>query len=299
MSEPLDLAIIGGGPAALSAAIYAARAGLKTTVFEKQHFGGSLTEISHLANYPGFTGPGQDLADSLKDQAKSAGATIEYGTCTRVAASEGDHRRAQHREHVGGGEAARTRVLMLDIDGEPVQARAVLVATGSEPTPLELDTDKPIHYCALCDAPLYKEKKLLVIGGGNSAVGEAIYLADIAKQITLINRSPLRAEPALQTKLRKKSNVKIIENTSPTPELLDDADGIFVFIGKRPASAFVPTEVLGTDGYIKTDNNFMTSVPGLFAAGDVREGAVRQAITAAAEGAAASINVINYLKENA
>ena len=296
MAEALDLAIIGGGPAALSAAIYAARAGLKTTVFEKQHFGGSLTEISHLANYPGFDGPGQELSDSLKDQAKSAGAKLEYGTCTRVAASEGPHDARNVREHVGGGEADRTRVLTLDVDGETVQARAVLVATGSEPTPLELDTDKPIHYCALCDAPLYKGKKLLVIGGGNSAVGEAIYLADIASEVTLINRSPLRAEPALQDKLRAKSNVEIRENTNPTPELLEAADGIFVFIGKRPASSFMPSETLGNDGYIKTDDNFMTSVPGLFAAGDVREGAVRQAITAAAEGAAAAISVSNYLK---
>ena len=300
MAKTLDLAIIGGGPAALSAAIYAARAGLNVTVFEKQHFGGSLTEISKLANYPGFMGPGADLATALKDQAKSAGAKLEYGTCesisTRGDAAGGTPTARNKESTVGETAAAGPRSLMLNIDGETVLSRAVLVATGSEPTPLELDTDKPIHYCALCDAPLYKGKKLLIIGGGNSAVGEAIYLADIASEVTLINRSPLRAEPALKDKLRAKKNVEIRENTNPTPELLEAADGIFVFIGKRPASSFTPVEVQGNDGYIKTDDNFMTSVPGLFAAGDVREGAVRQAITAAAEGAAAAISVSNYLK---
>ena len=188
-------------------------------------------------------------------------------------------------------------MLTLDIDGETILARAVLVATGSEPTKLDLDTSKPVSYCALCDAPLYKGKNILVIGGGNSAVGEATYLADIAKHVTLINRSPLRAEPSLQSALRAKPNVEIHENTNPTPDLLGQADGIFVFIGKQPASSFMPPATLGTDGYIKTDDNFMTVVPGLFAAGDVREGAVRQAITASAEGAAAAISVSNYLKK--
>ena len=275
-SPAIDLAIIGGGPAALSAAIYAARAGLNVTVFEKQHFGGTLTEISHLANYPGFDGPGQELADSLKDQAKSAGAKTEFGTCTAISQSDGS--------------------FALTIDGEAVLARSVLVATGSEPITLDLATDKPISYCALCDAPLYKDKNVLVIGGGNSAVGEAIYLADIAAHVTLINRSPLRAEPALQAKLRAKSNVEILENTAPDQKQLAQADGIFVFIGKRPASDFLPPAVLGNDGYVKTDSNFMTPVAGLFAAGDVRAGAVRQAITAAGEGAAAAIAITNYLQ---
>lgn len=276
MDETIDLVIIGGGPAALSAAIYAARSGIETVVYEKQHFGGTLTEISRLANYPGFDGPGQELADSLKEQAKSAGATVLYGTCTDVTKTED--------------------VFELTIDGEVVLARTVLVATGSEPVKLELDTDKPISYCALCDAPLYKDKKVLVIGGGNSAVGEAAFLADIAKHVTLINRSPLRAEPALQEKLRAKTNVEIHENTQLSSEFFDEVDGIFVFIGKHPASDFVPQKVLGADGYIKTDTNFMTTIPGLFAAGDVREGAIRQVVTAAAEGAAAAISIANYLK---
>ena len=277
MSEPaLDLAIIGGGPAALSAAIYAVRAGLNVKVFEKQSFGGALTEVSNLANYPGFNGAGQELSDVLKGQAKATGASLDYGTCTAIAQSDG--------------------IFDLTIDDATVQARAVLIATGSEPVKLDLDTDKPISYCALSDAPLYKDKKVLVIGGGNAAVGEATYLAGIASHVTLINRSPLRAEPALQNKLRSLANVEIHENTQPTPEFLGAADGIFVFIGKRPATSFVPSEILDDNGYIQTDDNFMTTIPGLFAAGDVRSGAIRQAIVASAEGASAAISVTDYLK---
>lgn len=274
-----DLAIIGGGPAALSAAIYAARAGLTVTVFEKQHFGGTLTEIAEIANYPGFTGPGANLATLLKDQAKAAGARLEYGTCTRVAESS-------------------TSGLIAAIDGEEVQSRAVLVATGSEPNRLDLATDKPISYCAICDGPLYKGKKALVIGGGNSAVGEALYLSGIASEVTLINRSSLRADLALQENLRAKPNVTIHENTQPTPELLAAADGIFVYIGKHPATDFMPPDTLNEEGYVQTDDNFMTTVPGLFAAGDVRVGTIKQAIVASAEGAAAALKISAYLENN-
>jgi len=137
-SELLDLAIIGSGPAALTAAIYAARAGLKATVFERNLIGGAVAEIPKIANFPGFTGVGKDLAEAMKTQAIDAGAKIEYGECTSILQKE--------------------RAFYLTIDDEPVIARSVILATGSEPRIIPLNTDLPISTCALCDAPLYRVK---------------------------------------------------------------------------------------------------------------------------------------------
>lgn len=272
----LDLAIIGSGPAALTATIYAARAGLKVEVFEKAKIGGALIEIDRIENYPGFIGSGTELAKNLEEQAKLAGAKISYGECDKVSAS---------------GEN-----LELSIDGEPVSARAVLVATGSEPKPLELDTKTPISYCALCDAQLYQGKNIAVIGGGNSAIQEALYLSEIVNKIVLYSHSGLKADAYLLDKIKARDNIEIHENSMPTKAELDAFDGIFVFIGKRPATTFLPAEVLNNEGYIET-KNYMTKLPGLFAAGDVRADSVKQAITAAADGAAAAIAITEFLKK--
>lgn len=277
----LDLAIIGAGPAAFSAAIYAARAALKVKIFEKQHFGGTLTEIAQLDNYPGFSGSGQALADQLQTQAKQAGVALTYGTCTAIAQSS---------------PSSSSHHFILSIDDSPAAARAVLIATGSQPRTLDLPTTTPVSYCALCDAQLYQGRDVLVIGGGNSAVGESAYLAPVVHHLTLINRSPLRAEPALVRRLRTHPNVTILENTTPTPELLNSVSGIFVFIGKQPATGFLPATILDSDGYVVTDFAYQTALPGLFAAGDVRASSIKQVITAAAEGTAAALRIIDYLK---
>lgn len=265
-----DLAIIGSGPAALTAAIYARRAGLSVEIFEATSFGGALQEISHLANFPGFDGEGKELSEKLIAQAKSAGAKFTYGTCTSVSP--------------------------LIIDGEEKLARAVLIATGSTPKTLALPTTKPISYCVLCDGALYAGKNVLVVGGGNSAVGEAISLANIASSVTVVSHSPLKAEESLILELKSKKNVKILESTEPTTLPLDSFDGIFVLVGKAPASSFMPTSALDENGYIITDKDFQTRVPGVFAAGDVRAGSLKQAIIAAGEGASASVSIENFLK---
>lgn len=264
-----DLAIIGSGPAALTAAIYAVRAGLRVGVFERSNFGGALVEISHIANFPGFDGEGKDLSEKLVTQAKAAGVEFSYGTCSSL------------------------RPLM--IDGEEVDARAVLVATGSEPIHLSVPTSAPVSYCALCDGDLYKGKKVLVVGGGNSAVSEAIHLSKIAKTVTILSHSFLKAQEVLIREARALSNIEIIENTEPTTEFLNSFDGVFVLIGKRPASSLFPPHLLDESGYIKTDSGYMTGEPGIFAAGDVRSGSVKQAITAAADGAAAGIKISEFL----
>lgn len=266
----LDLAIIGSGPAALTAAIYAARAGLKTVVYEKGAMGGALSQIAKIENYPGFVGAGADLAAVMRDQATTAGAKIEYGECQGVNP--------------------------LIIDGEEIAARAILIATGSEPIPLDVKTDKPVSYCALCDGALYKGKAIAVIGGGNSAIQESIHLAKIVGSITVFSRSALSAEPYIIDKLKQCKNVTIRENITATPADLAHFAAVFTFIGKRPATTFLPSEILTKDGYIKTDD-YATSINGIFAAGDVRDGSIRQAISAAADGAAAAITITKFLQK--
>lgn len=271
----IDLAIIGSGPASLSAAVYAARAGLDVVIYEQNRIGGALTEIAQIENYPGFFGAGSDLAENMKKQALDAGAKIEYGECESITKDEN---------------------FKLIIDGEEVESRTVLVATGSEPKKLNIEgIEKPISYCALCDGALYKDKDIVVVGSGNSAFQESIYLAKIAKTVTILAKAELKAEPYLLEKMKACENIIVKEMTESTAELLNTFDGIFVFIGKQPATSFLPEEILSEDKYIKTEN-YMTDIPGLFAAGDVRDGSIKQAVSASSEGAAAALAISNFLK---
>lgn len=276
----LDLAIIGGGAAALSAALYAARAGLTVTVYEKNDFGGILPQIAQLENYPGYLGPGQKLAASMRAQATAAGAQLQYGECTNLDRVE-DH-------------------FELIIDGESVLARTVLVATGSQPKSLSFTPSAPVSYCALCDGPLVQAKRVAVIGGANSAAQEALYLAHLAAQVTIITHSQLKADQELIDRVREQPNIEIIEHLEPTPENLSAYDHIFVYIGKIPATSFLDRKVLDGAGYVITDTNssalHQTIIPGLFAAGDVRQGSVKQVVTAAADGAAAAIEISTLIR---
>ena len=284
-----SVAIIGSGPAAITAAIYSARAGIKTTVYERGDIGGSLSKIACIENFPGFMGTGSDLVSSLRHQAEAAGVKFQYGECHNI-------RRAADS-------------FSLLIDDEEISSSAVLIATGSEPRKIDLPTKKSISYCALCDAPLYKDKTVLVIGGGNSAVGEAVHLASVAKQVILVNRSPLRAENSLKSKLKSCKNVEIHENIADFAPFLEKVDGIFVLIGTQPASGLMKeiapqfglaeSDVLDDCGYIITGEGNMTKIPGIFAAGDVRSGSTKQAITAAADGAEAAIGINNFLQHKA
>lgn len=279
-----DLVIIGGGPAALSAALYGARLGLKLVVYERNAFGGALTKIARISNFPGFDGPGTALSEKIKGQAAQSGAGFTYGECTDI-------------KYNGEG-------YVLTIDGEEVLGRAVLIATGSEPRPLGIKVNVPVSYCALCDADLVRGKKVAVVGGGNSAVQESLVLAQIVKKLTLVVRSKLRASKYLQNNIRQVSNVDILEHTSPSADLLDTFEHVFVFIGHQPATSCLgllssQDDMLDNDGYIITgiSDQFphMTASSGVFAAGDVRSGSVRQAVTAAADGVEAVIEVARYL----
>lgn len=295
-----DLAIIGAGSAALSAAIYAARAGLNVQVFERKNIGGLLSEIPDLANYPGFRGPGDELARQMREQAEQLDVQILYGECTDVQLAQS--------------------AFELTIDDELSQARSVLVATGSNPKRLSFEVDRPVSYCALCDGPLAQGKHVAVIGGANSAAISALYLANLASQVTIITHSRLKSTAILSQQLRQTPNITIIEDTEPTPDLLEQFDYIFVYIGNTPATApLLPLSrkfqnLLDSSGYVITGDSAKPSlsssdknnhekylsphaaiIPGLFAAGDVRAGSVRQVVTAAGDGAAAAIEITDFL----
>ena len=332
----LDLAIIGSGPAALSAALYAARAGHRVAVFERSNIGGALFEIAQISNYPGYTGPGRDLAATMRHQAESAGAAINYGECTAIRRLDpstltpvAPYAPPHASAAVNPSAPDRPALFELTIDGEPVRARAVLLATGSEPRPLPFTLAVPVSYCALCDADLAKGQDIAVVGGGNSAVQESLGLAPLVKSLTLISHSALKAEPHLQSQLRALSNVVVREHLEPTPELLNTFDRVFVFIGKRPATTCVASLAASTPdfydaaGYIRTapasvdaprtvsapvdtspanssaastTPSHQTLIPGLYVAGDLRSGAVRQVVTAAGDGAAAAVEISQFLR---
>ena len=293
MSQLKDIVIIGSGPAAMSAAIYVGRDKKAPLVLERGSIGGLASTISKIENYPGFTGTGAELMQTMREQAQSFGASFDYGEVTKLTKTKD--------------------AIELELDGEEtVLARAVLVATGTERVRLNIPgEDLPgVSYCATCDGPLIRSQNVLVVGGGNSAVQEAFYLLKFCDQVTLLVRSRLRCDDTLRERLEHESRISIELGIEPTEirqneELLEliasngakfRARNIFIFIGQRPATAFLPQEVLAEDASIITDMHYMTSIPGLFAAGDCRADSVHQVITAAGEGAAAAVAIRHYLK---
>lgn len=328
MTASFDLVIIGGGPAALSAALYAGRAGIAAQIYESQAVGGTLNQIPRLENYPGFQGSGASLTKIMKSQAVQAGASLAYGECTAL-------RYTAEPVAPGAGTSSPTALVPdalvprpafdasettpvpaapfeLIIDGEPVLARTVIIATGSVPRRLDFELNIPVSYCALCDGALAAGKRTVVVGGANSAAQEALYLANLANnstQVTLISHSALKADAELQKRLRTQPNVEIIENTEPTAAMLNQYDYCFVNIGRTPATQFLreldlrisqknqpPHQLLDSAGYLLA-TGLQTVVPGLFAAGDVRAGAVRQIVTACADGAQAALLAADFLRQ--
>lgn len=304
----IDVAIIGGGVAALSAAIYLARAGKEVRVFDKGSFGGELNNIAEISNYPGFLGKGSKLAETMREQAKTAGAEIVYGECTwieKINAKKGD-----------------LEGFRITVDDETQTAKMVLVATGAEPKTLDFEIQKPVSYCAVCDGALAKGKDVVVVGGGNSAAQEALYLAGLAEKVTMIVRSEVKADQTLRERLKNTDNITVREHMEPIAEVLEQFDYVFVFIGRKPATNFlegvkeetlvehaglVNLEVtmerglLDADGYIVTGtkkklSDHETEIQGLYAAGDVRSGAIKQAVVAAGDGVMAALEMIEALE---
>lgn len=295
-----DIIIIGGGPAGLSAAIYASRALKKTLIIEKSVFGGQITQASKVENYPGFEEvSGMDLGEKIADQAKKLGVENIYGEVTQIKKNE--------------------ETFTVTVGQKEYLSKVVIYATGASPRKLHVDNEAKllgsgISYCATCDGAFFKEKTVCVIGGGNTAIDDALYLANLCKKVYVIHRrDSFRGEPVKVSLLKEKENVEFIlnatvksvdgENFVESITLLENmqerkikVDGVFVAIGHVPNTQlledFVP---LTPNGYIITNYDLETSVTGFYAAGDVREKKVRQLTTATNDGTIAAIMACEYL----
>ena len=302
-----ELVIIGAGPSALAAAIYTTREDIPTVLYEKAAVGGMAAITDWIDNYPGFAEgvAGMKLSSELQGQAERFGAVIDYGEASALR-RDGDK-------------------IETIIDGKPVRSKAVLLATGSNHRKLGVPGEdelygRGVHYCATCDGAFYRDKTLIVVGGGNSAVQEAIFLTRYATHIDLMVRSKLRASDVLQKELQKHVDAgKItLHIGSTTDEVLiaDDkfagikttkdgeqtelsADGLFVFIGLIPNTQFLADSGVELDpqGHIITNEHLETSVKGVYASGDVRSGSTMQIATAVGEGATAAMKIREYLDE--
>ena len=303
MATIYDMIIIGGGPAGYSAALYAARAGLDTLVIEKLSAGGQMALTDIIDNYPGFDEgvDGFTLGMKMQAGAERFGAVSEYGEVLSVNLT-GD-------------------VKTVTTDAGEYQARTVVIATGANPRPLGLPDEaslvgRGLHYCAHCDGRFYKDKTVMVVGGGNSAVSDALYLSRIAKKVLLVHRrDTLRATKIYHEPLMKAENVEFLWNRTVSDVVMGDriigatlqnvktgeseqvlCDGLFVSVGRVPATEFLGGALpLDDYGYVIADETTKTAIPGVFAVGDVRTKALRQVVTAAADGAVAVHFAEEYL----
>ena len=297
-----DIMIIGGGPAGLTAAVYALRAGQKTAVVEGTGFGGQMMLAHEIENYPGFVKiSGMELSDAMTEQARALGAQFVYQNVQSVTVQENG--------------------FTVHLDGDTFSCRSVIVATGTKRRELGVPGEqeflgKGVSYCAVCDGRFFKGMDVAVVGGGNTAVGDALYLASFCKSVTLIHRrDSFRADKILLERLEKLSNVQLITNASVVSvegsdrmETLQISCGngetkaissraVFVAVGSTPETAFLrdlPELHLDSAGYIVTDENCRTNIEGLFAAGDIRSKQLRQISTAVADGAIAGTSASDY-----
>lgn len=301
-----DVVMVGAGPSALAAAVYTTREDVGTVLYEKGVIGGLAAITDLVDNYPGFPNgiEGLTLADHLQKQAERFGAEIEFGDVSEIR-DDGD-------------------VKTLIIDGNEVKAKTVLIATGSDynkiGVPGELEYyGRGVHYCATCDGAFYRDKRLVVVGGGNSAIQEALFLTRFTSHIDLLVRSTVKASEVLQHELQKfvdegkitihldttteeivanESNkvvsVKVVKDGNPVSI---ETDGVFVFVGLKPNTGFLKDSGIELDeqGLIKTDLHLQTNMPGVFASGDVRSGATMQIASAVGEGATAALSIREYL----
>lgn len=298
-----DIIIIGGGPAGLTAAIYASRARLSTLLIEKAGCGGQMAITDNLENYPGFNGGvnGFELSMKLEAQAKEFGAKIIF---EEVIALE-----------TGG--ALKYAVT----DNNKYGAKSIIIAAGANAKKLNIPGEEKfigngISFCATCDAPFFKEKDVLVVGGGDSALQEALYLAKFAKNVTLIHRrNKFRAVKILQERLQTYPNISVLlsniaeevigdmsveavrlKNIETGQTRMLKVQGVFVFVGWVPNTGFISDISTDESGYVLADENMKTSAEGVFACGDIRKKSLKQVITAAADGAQAAISAQHYLE---
>jgi len=301
-----DVIMIGAGPAALSAAVYTTREDIDTLLFERGVVGGLAAVTDWVDNYPGFPEglQGLDLAENFRKQAERFGAHIELGEVTGIK-MDGEYK-------------------VLETTSGTMRAKSVLIATGSDYKKIGVPGEatyyaRGVHYCATCDGAFYRDKRLVVVGGGNSAVQEAMFLTRYATHIDMLVRGDkFRASEILQHELEKfKDKITVHFNTT-TDEIIGEnnlvtkvigtdkttgqkvefpTDGVFGFVGLKPNTEFLQNSPVQLDeiGFIKTTEHLETAMPGVFAAGDVRSGATMQIATATGEGASAALYIREYL----
>jgi len=310
MAQIYDVIIIGEGPAGLSAGLYAARSRLKTLILEKEKVGGQIVTTDEVANYPGSienaTGP--SLIKRMVQQAQDFGAEMKFDTVKEV--------------------ELEGKIKVIKGEKDEYQAKAVIIATGAKPKkigcPGELElTGRGVSYCATCDAAFFEDLEVFVVGGGDSAVEEALYLTKFARKVTIIHRrDQLRAAKSIQEKAFANEKIHfmwntvvkeikgdgivesmVVENvkTGEVTEIFADEEdgtfGIFVFVGLVPTTELFEGKLEMENGYIITDEDMRTNIPGVFAAGDCRKKSLRQVVTAAADGAIAAVQAEKYINE--
>lgn len=291
-----DLIIIGAGPAGVSAAIYGKRSGMNIKVFEKGLIGGLMNYTNLVENYPGYKSiSGPDLAIQFKGHLQEVDVDVTKEEVVKLIPGE---------------------IKTVVTNKDKYQAKTVIVATGRSPKRLGLPNEKEllgrgISYCALCDAPLYKGKRVVVVGSGNSAFEEGTYLAKFAKEVIVLTRNAnIRADEILQEKMKDLKNVTIKSNASITKingkdkvesviinnEEELEVDGVFIYIGYEPATKFMEELGLCNDrGYIEVNNKYETKVEGVYAVGDIDTKNLYQIVTAVSEGATAAVNAYNKI----
>ena len=303
MDKIYDIIVIGGGPAGYTAALYAARAGLDTLVIERMASGGQMALTDVIDNYPGFDDgvDGFTLGMKMQAGAERFGAKTEFAEVVSVNLSE--------------------KVKVIESTAGNFSAYSVIIATGANPRELGIDGEenligRGLHYCAHCDGRFYKDKTVLVVGGGNSAAADALYLSNLCKKVYLVHRrDALRATKIYHEPLMKAHNVEFVWNSVVYDYIVDGKiigakikdvvsqterdlyfDGLFVSIGRKPATDVFSKEItLDNSGYIVADESTKTNISGVYAVGDVRTKVLRQVVTAVSDGAVAVHFAEEYL----
>lgn len=303
--QTYDLIIVGGGPGGLSAGIYAMRAALKTVLIEKGVAGGQVTMSDEVENYPGFEHTsGAELSMKFVQHAEAYGLEMRNQEVTEIEPGLDWHK------------------VLLD-DGQVLKAHAVILGAGGSPRKLGIPGEddyygKGVSYCAVCDGFFFRDKTVIVVGGGDTAAEEALYLAKLAKKVYIAHRrDELRASKILQKRVLDDCKIDVLWNTVLTEILADDTgvvgvrlkdtlsaeertmdlDGVFVFIGFEPNNQIVPAGIkMNADGYVMTNDNCETAISGIYAIGDLREKTFRQIVISAADGAVAALASAHHVE---